>query len=333
MKKVDMTNSAASTYIADMQERIHGILAPLVPEGRFAILDFPDIKNVGDSAIWVGEYAYFRNFLNRTPAYTCTLDNLSRRGMDQAIGDGPIFLHGGGNFGDIWKGHQNFREHVLQNWRDRLVIQLPQSLQFNSPERLEQAKRLVDAHRNFVLLVRDEYSLELAQKNFNCRSILCPDMAFAIGSIPAVGEPIFPILAMLRKDKEQTDANDAGVAEGIPVEDWITEDKRPVQMAALCGILKGLPTLDRHRVRVSKYQAKALQRVQRGVRQLSRARTVITDRLHVHIISILLGKEHAVLDNSYGKIGRFRAAFPEPPGLTYAATSYEDAEAWAKQRS
>jgi exopolysaccharide biosynthesis predicted pyruvyltransferase EpsI len=86
-------------------------------------------------------------------------------------------------------------------------------------------------------------------------------------------------------------------------------------------------------VRVSKYQAKALQRVQRGVRQLSRARTVITDRLHVHIISILLGKEHAVLDNSYGKIGRFRAAFPEPPGLTYAATSYEDAEAWAKQRS
>jgi pyruvyl transferase EpsO len=325
-----MTERAARSYIADMQRRIHETLAPLVPEGRIAILDFPDIKNVGDSAIWLGEYAYFRNFQNCSPVYSCTLDNLSARALDRSLQGGTILLHGGGNFGDIWSGHQTFREHVLQQWRGRLVIQLPQSIQFNSAERLEQAKRIIDAHGNFILLVRDEYSLDLANRHFNCRSILCPDMAFAIGATDPVGAPQFPILAMLRKDKEQTDANAAEVGEAIPCEDWITEDRMPVRLAALRGLVGGLPTLDRQRMRVAKYQAKALQRFGRGVRQISRGRIVITDRLHVHIISILLGKEHAVLDNSYGKIGRFRAAFPEPPGLTYAATSYEDAEAWAR---
>ena len=41
-----------------------------------------------------------------------------------------IFIHGGGNFGDLWPEHQQFREMILQRYPDRPVIQLPQSIHF-----------------------------------------------------------------------------------------------------------------------------------------------------------------------------------------------------------
>ena len=33
--------------------------------------------------------------------------------------EGPIFIHGGGNFGDMWVAHQDFRERVLERFPDR----------------------------------------------------------------------------------------------------------------------------------------------------------------------------------------------------------------------
>jgi pyruvyl transferase EpsO len=42
-------------------------------------------------------------------------------------------------------------------------------------------------------------------------------------------------------------------------------------------------------------------RLLRGLTLLSRGRGVITDRLHAHILSLLLDKPHVLVDNSYGK--------------------------------
>jgi pyruvyl transferase EpsO len=49
----------------------------------------------------------------------------------------------------------------------------------------------------------------------------------------------------------------------------------------------------------------AKQRLARGCRILSSGRVVITDRLHGHILSLLLGIPHVLLDNSYGKVRSF----------------------------
>ena len=86
-------------------------------------------------------------------------------------------------------------------------------------------------------------------------------------------------------------------------------------------------------VRLGRFNAAARQRFGRGIRQISRARAIVTDRLHVHILSMLLGRPHAVLDNSYGKIARFMAAFTGGTDLTYRATSLADALEWARSRS
>jgi pyruvyl transferase EpsO len=98
-------------------------------------------------------------------------------------------------------------------------------------------------------------------------------------------------------------------------------------------MVKALPSLNWNAMRFGKYDAAANNRLARGVRQLARARVVVTDRLHVHIISLLMGKPHAVLDNSYGKIARFMAAFSGNNDLSYRATSLDDAIEWAKARA
>ena len=46
---------------------------------------------------------------------------------------------------------------------------------------------------------------------------------------------------------------------------------------------------------------RARQRFQRGIDLLGSARQVITDRMHGHIMCVLIDRPHCVLDNSYGK--------------------------------
>ena len=52
---------------------------------------------------------------------------------------------------------------------------------------------------------------------------------------------------------------------------------------------------------LSAYDTLAAQRVERGCRILARGRVVVADRLHGHILSLLMGLPNVVLDNSYGK--------------------------------
>jgi pyruvyl transferase EpsO len=157
-------------------------------------------------------------------------------------------------------------------------------------------------------------------------------MAFCIGPIQAPAAPEIPVLAMLRADREQVD-RDLSAYRDIATEDWITESAAEVGIAKKLGMLKALPSLNWNAMRFAKYDAAANTRLARGVRQLARARVVVTDRLHVHIISLLMGKPHAVLDNSYGKIARFMATFTGNNDLTYAATSLDDAFEWARARA
>ncbi|MGB3472833.1 MAG: polysaccharide pyruvyl transferase family protein [Erythrobacter sp.] len=327
-----INDSGALAYVIEMQE----LLARSIPlprsEENYALLDFPNIRNVGDSAIWLGELAFFRKHVGRPPSYICSMADFDAYALESAAPDGPIYLHGGGNFGDIWIGHQEFREMILTRFPSRKIIQLPQSLHFKADKAIERCKRVIDRHADFTLLVRDQRSLDLSSDCFDCAAYLAPDMAFSIGSIKKLQNPLFPILAMLRQDKEKADQahSNLDTYDGIPIDDWITEPVFSIRAAKLRGLLEGATKLSLNAVRLAKFSAAAEHRFNRGVRQLSKAEIVITDRLHVHIISLLLGRVHGVLDNSYGKIANFRAAFPEPDGLTFSFEALGDAVKWAK---
>ncbi len=325
-----MASQSRLALIARLQGAIHDCLKDRIPADEpVAILDFPDIRNCGDSAIWLGEMAYLAARHGKRPAYVSRMDDFSAGQLRRTMPTGPIFIHGGGNFGDIWGAHQDFRERVLELFPDRTIIQFPQSIHYRSPGRVEQSARAIARHRNFTLLVRDEESKAFAEKHFDCAVGLCPDMAFAIGPVePAAAE--FPVLAMLRADREKAGDADLSAFPGLPVEDWISESSGSVRASKAVGAAAALLSLKPAGLRLAKLDAAAHNRFRRGIRQISRGRAIVTDRLHVHICSLLIGRPHAVLDNSYGKVRRFMAAFSGGTDLSYRASSLGDAVAWAR---
>lgn len=300
--------------ISRLNEEIERILNPFMNGAKFAYVDYPDHSNVGDSAIWLGAMAFFAR-AGTQPSHVAKagyFDIETFRSVD------VIFLHGGGNFGDIWSdfwpNSQAYREAILEKFPGKRIIQLPQTIHFKSPLAIDRAARLIEAHKNFTLLVRDQSSLLFAQRNFQCTTILCPDTAFALGPLLYAGKPKREVLYLLRTDKERVEQGSVQPPPGGDVRDWLAEPRytRLLAKAQVLGkdgcrnLFKYEPYLD---LRLSYYQTLAMKRLARGIRLLSGYHRVVTDRLHVHILNTLLGIPHIVLDNNYGKISGLMGAF------------------------
>src|SRR5690606_21092065 len=69
-------------------------------------------------------------------------------------------------------------------------------------------------HKNFTLMVRDLVSKNFAEKNFNCKVILAPDMAFGT-SMVCCGEPQYDVYALLRRDRESREEYDNTIIEQL----------------------------------------------------------------------------------------------------------------------
>jgi pyruvyl transferase EpsO len=300
--------------ISDLRSKIDAVMAPITKElSQLILLDFPNHANVGDSAIWLGELAYFAAARGKRPAFVCTKDYCSWDTLARLMTDAPIFLHGGGNFGDLWPGFQSFREAVLERFPGHPVVQLPQTIHFEDSTALRRTAEAIRRHGNFVLLVRDTESLDLARKTFSCAVHLCPDMAFYLQDRPRPCEPTRDLLFLLRNDRERAEGRRLFASPNIErsdVQDWLDEDPRLFQSfrrrTALGSLLRlghGLPS--KTTLRQILYRNLAEHRLNRGLTLLSSSRYIITDRLHAHILSLFLSIPHVALDNSYGKVSRY----------------------------
>jgi pyruvyl transferase EpsO len=320
--------------MAGLAATIESLLAPLIQADRpLALLDFPQVPNVGDSMIWLGTIAFLAARGLR-PSYTCSFSTYSRPTLERRLGQGTILLSGGGNFGDLYPPHQKLREAVIRDFPNHRIVQLPQTIRFETHEALEHARRVINRHRDLTLLVRDAPSLALAEGYFSAPARLCPDMAFALGPLPRPVAPSHPVVWLARTDKEAKATLGCPVPEGVLRTDWPRDGHTAFywanrrlsrllrRMPAARGLLEGPLG--------ATYAPLARQRVRRGSRLLSAGRVVITNRLHGHILSLLLGIPHAVLDNSYGKVRGVYEAWTRSSPLVHWSTSDADALAHAR---
>lgn len=330
--------------IRRLQELIDRAMVPSLPGligGSYVLLDMPDHGNVGDSAIWAGEVAWLRANVPSDPDYVCEHQEPHEKLAPEIAGK-TILLHGGGNFGDIWPSHQEFRERIIQGQRGQNIVQFPQSLHFGNDRALQTTATALRDAKHFRLLVRDHESFDLATANFNCEVTLCPDMAFALGPLQKIGPRDLKVLLLLRTDKESlgTASSDFSLPSDWWATDWLEDEPdlhrdalRETRLSAVLGL--SIRKLTKRSRRNTYYNLLAQKRLDRGVKLLSRAEFIITDRLHVHILSTLLGIPHCYLDNSYGKISRFSDAFDTRwTGSFWAQTLKEAvscANAWFSQ--
>jgi exopolysaccharide biosynthesis predicted pyruvyltransferase EpsI len=272
---------------------------------RYALVDFPEYSNVGDSLIWSGARHALKLATGREPAYLSGIGNHIDREMLGKIRGGTIYITGGGNFGDLWPRHQGFRERLASSCLGSRIVQLPQSVWFSDEGTAINAAETFRRHGQFVLAVRDRESLARAQNLGAMATVLLPDMAFCARVPRPTLPPTTSTVGLLRSDQERGPASlDNFHVTGLRVDDWTTLDFEDLELRVLTRSL-GRPRLWRtlpiglQRLLLDRIAAR---RIAGGVRILSKGQRVVTDRLHGHLLALRLGMPHDILDNSYGKI-------------------------------
>lgn len=288
---------------------------------KVALLDFPNHNNVGDNAIWLGEKAALKK-IGVDIKYQCDLYSYSEKTLRKRLGDdGIVLLHGGGNLGSVWPEHQMFRERIIQSLSDRQIIQLPQSVHFDDNAHKMRFKEIAKAHKSLLILVRDHESLEiLRDPGLNVE--LCPDMALALGPVNRSIVPVVDVVWLARTDHESAGHSDEKIAASMEKVDWLYGEPGKFYSKSVMRVTVRIRRLVQKSFQKSGFlrdhvgginsaffDALAWSRFNRGIRILSRGKVVITDRLHGHILSTLLGKPQILLDNHYRKIGNYLDAF------------------------
>jgi exopolysaccharide biosynthesis predicted pyruvyltransferase EpsI len=298
---------AGGEWLDGMRERLCATLRDVLGGAdTCALADYPRHLNVGDHAIWMGERALLGALGVRVVA-ACDRSTYGRRFV-RALGDAPVCIHGGGNFGDLYPTHHALRERLLRELRDRPVVQLAQSIQFGSAEALALTQRAIAEHGRVTLVVRDHVSERFAREHFDARIVLSPDMAFGMGMLRRPRAPEVAVVRQARTDKESAGGDRAG-----GTFDWLEPPAEPAarRRLALLQWRLALATGRRESGRraplvpgdvLGAYDAFARWSVGRGLRMLSRGEVVITDRLHGHILCVLAGIPHVVLGDRLGKI-------------------------------
>lgn len=316
---------STEAFIGYMQQTARSILDKLIPNhAEIILLDYPNNTNVGDSLIWLGTLAYL-NSRGLKISYVCDTRNYSFEKLKEKIKTNTIVLmNGGGNFGTLWDEVHNFRIKAIKDLKNVPIIQLPQTIHFDNQEKVDEINQVITQHGQFSLIVRSQYCYDFAKSRFDTNVYLCPDMAFFIGAIKNADQPNIDCIAIARTDIE-TSGELSSVIENLKNEyalektDWLEAglaERSLHRIEMHTGLIRKI--IDPHNMQlIQLWNSLSTLRLKRGVALLKDAKVVIADRLHVHILSILLNKPHVIIDNNYGKLKHFHETW------TYRSPSHK----------
>jgi pyruvyl transferase EpsO len=307
--------TAAHATTAELREELEGALARLIEPGtEIAYVNFPNMGNLGDSAIYAGA----RASLDRVGARVVLAVEpraYRRRLVAQAVGErGTVVIHGGANFGDLYRKQpqQTARRRLLRDFPRARIIQLPQTIYFEDPGSSPRFLRNCREHPDFTIMARDSVSVERARE-LGLGSVLAPDLAFGLGALDRPGAPKVAVNWVIREDSERT--HEPGTVDPS-ARDWPTGKEQRAGAAgarlrrelAVLRLLNGArdraPTrlrLPIARATARRYGRIAGERVRLALGMLAEGEVLITDRFHGHLLACLMGIPNVLLDNSYGK--------------------------------
>ncbi|XP_025091495.1 uncharacterized protein LOC112562436 [Pomacea canaliculata] len=298
-------------------QRLHMQVMTSLLGGRrhVMLLELSTSENKGDPTITVGEVALLRR-LNVTVVFYCSHSLCSNAKLKEAYkisrnftpSSLMILLHGGGNLVGYPKS-DFIRKTILNLFPDFQSVLLSQSIWIRKgyEKHLKMCRELYSHRENLTIFLRDRQSLGLAQEYFpGTKLMLMPDMAFGLGCVPRTMPPTHDIVWIRRTDGESSHYKIPEIPANlsVQVEDWwkwtTNTGKSPMETAFLIAF--------------------------NGLSFLQRGRVVITDRLHGHILSVLLGIPHVLIDNPpYFKLSSFRRTWTAGLSNTVLVTTGEEA--------
>lgn len=298
------------TKIKQLKEIINQKLPSLIGS-QCIILDAPYYHNIGDVLIWKGE----SDFLEENGIkclYTASYETCTFPKIDKCV---TILFSGGGNIGDLYHEHVDFLLKIVLNYPDNRIIVCPQTVYYENRSRLEKDFQVLSSHRDLYFCARDSTTYTTLVEFFGQHTILLPDMAFCIRWTSLekyiLGETKNKLI-IKRDDCENLDSVRNHITDG-DVSDWPTFEYSFHCSTFINKILKRisdakLPFLSSFFNRFWDYyfqRSFSKMMIKEGVVFISPYRKIETTRLHGCILSILLGKDIVLLDNSYGKNRNF----------------------------
>lgn len=274
---------------------------------KVLFLDLPIYLNVGDLLIEEGTEALFRELHVKVVGRGSFVDQkrLSKIKIDENI---LIILQGGGNFGDIYPRHQNYRKKVVEMFPKNEIIMLPQSVHFWDENNFSAEARIFESHKNLLLCARDRYSYDfLSDAMPKVHVELLPDMAYTLlnrlhsENTPHISEKTNRELFFYRKDQESIyEMTDSYC-------DWsdLIKDSEKRKLKLIKRRLKRFAKLNVSFRAYSSWGTFRRHMIKKAVKHFIKFDKVSSDRLHGVILSQLLGIPIHFRDNNYGKLSRY----------------------------
>ena len=356
--------------LADIRQHQDELLSPVLVAAHSSssalLMDPAEHDNIGDNLIVLAEQALLARhgykaeacrviqakYLNNPPC------------SSQLYADSAAKLamwSGGGNWGDMPTAGplQGMRIMTVRDLlkQNKTVLGMPQSMLFQdlghrSRESQNLQQYMADAHatrEQLVLTWRQKDSYEAAKTVYPyATNLLVPDTAFALELDPTKHCTLAPsapqlvdLILVLRMDSESalgaSRSNDfvrrvldqlpGGAGAGVTfwISDWADTHNTLCTDAQQADPLSQTARFDTEKM------------LKGATSLLSHGKVVVTDRLHASIMSLLLGLDHVMVEQSYGKIHQTRAvalgvskACSEPAVTSHFAEYSSLADALAK---
>lgn len=290
--------------VSELNDKVRNALTPLI-DSDYILLDVPYYSNIGDTLIWQGTEDLLKTIPYKC-LYRASIGSFEYKSLPKDV---VILLLGGGNWSDMYYHHNEFRNKIIELYPNNKIIILPQTIYYKGASLIRKDAAICRKHKQLFICARDKYGFDFLKKyNFSKNILLVPDMAFCINiallvnmSLPANKS----ILLFKRIDKEQT--NTDSVIKNLAcseydVSDWpLYQQSEPMVDYIKAEILKKNNAV----ADAYAYNTYLPSRVRAGVELISQYNTVISNRLHGAILSILLDKKVTIIDNSYGKNAQF----------------------------
>lgn len=292
----------ANAKIEQLRQIIANQLNGLIDRDYF-LLELPYYNNIGDVLIWQGEEDYLC-----TLPYACRgRYALETFRFPEIPDDTLILFQGGGNFGDLWAKHHEFKMRVIEHYPRCRFLFFPQTVFFGEKANLLSCTKQLAGHDNITICARDQASYELLTKHFSNRILLVPDMAFYIDNshLSKAGKQPVRDLLLMRDDRERVDspALEQILAQPeIAIRDWPPMERRDFYTWLL---VKFSPIISSGMLDWYCQQIYQPFLMRCGVQFINTYRTIHSTRLHGAILALLLGKDVVLYDNSYGKNSGF----------------------------
>ncbi|MFK4785458.1 polysaccharide pyruvyl transferase family protein [Fusobacterium sp. MFO224] len=200
-----------------------------------------------------------------------------------------IFLPGGGNLGDIWLGEEISRRQVIEEYKNNKIIIMPQTIKFLSEKEKNISQKIYSEAEDLTIITREKESFKMAKEIFDKNKILlAPDTVFYLEDdyVKNLPEERDGVIMLMRNDQEKI------------ITSIISKKIKSILKSKNLEIKESGTVVDsRGRINLENREEICLDLL----KDISKHKLVITDRLHGMIFAVITNTPALVFGSSTHK--------------------------------